>query len=103
MFSYPYLPFSLTKKRRFIFLILTVLFYALTTALTGMYIQLFMFIPLSIAVLTKLKYSKVQAVLATVGASTIGLIGEISNSIIKVFCVAQIQEKLTHFASRKMC
>lgn len=75
--------FSLTKKRRFIFLILTVLFYALTTALTGMYIQLFMFIPLSIAVLTKLKYSKVQAVLATVGASTIGLIGEISNSIIK--------------------
>jgi len=74
---------SLTKKRRFIFLVLTILFYAITTALTGMYIQLFMFIPLSIAVLTKLKYNKVQAVLATVGASTIGLIGEISNSIIK--------------------
>ena len=74
---------SLTKKRKFIFLILTILFYAVTTALTGMYIQLFMFIPLSIAVLTKLKYNKVQAVLATVGASTIGLIGEISNSIIK--------------------
>ena len=74
---------SLFKKRKFIFLILTILFYALTTALTGMYIHLFMFIPLSIAVLTKLKYNKVQAVLATVGASTIGLIAEISNSIIK--------------------
>lgn len=74
---------SLTKKRKFIFLILTILFYSLLTALTGMYIQLFMFIPLSIAVLMKLKYNKVQAVLATVGASTIGLIGEISNSIIK--------------------
>ena len=75
--------FSLVKKRRFIFLILTVLFYALTTALTGMYIHLFMFVPLSIAVLLKVKYSKVQAVLATVGASTIGLIGQISNAIIK--------------------
>ena len=74
---------SLTKKRKFIFLVLTILFYAITTALTGMYIHLFMFIPLSIAVLTKLKYNKVQAVLATVGASTIGLIGEVSNSIIK--------------------
>lgn len=74
---------SLTKKRKFIFLILTILFYAITTALTGMHIHLFMFMPLSIAVLTKLKYSKVQAVFATVGASTIGLIGELSNSIIK--------------------
>lgn len=75
--------FSLTKKRRFIFLILTILFYALTTALTGMHMQLFMFMPLSIAVLTKLKYSKVQTVLATVGASTIGVIGQVSNAVIK--------------------
>ena len=74
---------SLFKKRKFIFLILTILFYAVTTALTGMYIHLFMFMPLSIAVLTKLKYNKGQVVLATVGASTIGLIGELSNSILK--------------------
>lgn len=73
---------SLTKKRKYIFLILTVLFYALTTALTGMYIELFMFVPLSVIVLTKLKYTKVQSVFATVGASTIGLIGQISNAII---------------------
>lgn len=73
---------SLTKKRKYIFLILTILFYALTTALTGMYIQLFMFIPLSIIVLSKLKYTKVQSVFATIGASTIGLIGQISNSVI---------------------
>lgn len=73
---------SLTKKRKYIFLILTILFYALTSALTGMYIQLFMFIPLSIIVLSKLKYTKVQSVFATIGASTIGLIGQISNSVI---------------------
>ena len=66
----------------FIFIILTILFYALVTALTGIYLPMFMFIPLSIAILMGLKYSKVQAVLATVGASTMGLIGQISNSII---------------------
>ena len=73
---------SLFKNKKNIFIILTILFYALVTALTGIYLPMFMFIPLSIAILMGLKYSKVQAVLATVGASTIGLIGQISNSII---------------------
>ena len=73
---------SIFKNKKNIFVILTILFYALVTALTGIYLPMFMFIPLSIAILMGLKYSKVQAVLATVGASTIGLIGQISNSII---------------------
>jgi uncharacterized ion transporter superfamily protein YfcC len=71
------------KKDSYIFLIATVLFYAVTTAMTGIYIPMFMFIPLSIAVLKELKYNKLESVLATAGASTIGLIGELSNSIIK--------------------
>ncbi|MBQ1812433.1 MAG: hypothetical protein II119_00570 [Bacilli bacterium] len=71
------------KKRKALFVIVTVLFYSLVTALTGIYFQMFMFIPLSIAVLIGLKYNKVQSILATVGASTIGLLAEISNSMIK--------------------
>lgn len=71
------------KKKPYIVLIATVLFYSVTTALTGIYIPMFMFIPLSIALLKELKYNKLEAVLATAGASTVGLIGELSNSIIK--------------------
>lgn len=62
------------------FLIITVVFYMAVTALTGIYLPLFVFIPLSIAVLRKLKYSKVQSVLATAGAATIGLLGQIDNT-----------------------
>lgn len=69
------------KKRKDLFVIITVIFYSLVAALTGMYMQLFMFIPLSIAVLLGLKYNKVQSILATIGASTIGLLGQINNSI----------------------
>lgn len=71
------------KKEPYILLIATVLFYSVTTAMTGIYIPMFMFIPLSIAILIELKYNKLEAILATAGASTIGLIGELSNSIIK--------------------
>jgi len=68
---------SIFKDKKNLFIVLTVLFYALLTALTGMYIPAFMFVPLSIAVLLGLKYNKVQSILATVGASTIGLITQI--------------------------
>lgn len=71
------------KKRKTVFVILTVMFYSLVTALTGIYFQMFMFVPLSIAVLLGLKYNKVQSILATIGASTIGLLAEISNSMVK--------------------
>ena len=81
---------SLFKDKKDIFLIITLLFYALITALTGIYLPLFMFVPLSVAILTKLKYNKVQIVLATVGASTIGLIGQISNNVIRT--LSEIEE-----------
>lgn len=71
------------KKRKALFVITTVVFYSFVTALTGIYFQMFMFVPLSIAVLLGLKYNKVQSVLATIGASTIGLLAEISNSMVK--------------------
>lgn len=74
---------SLFKNKKSLFLILTILFYSLMTALTGIYVPMFMFVPLSVAILIGLKYNKVQTVLATVGASTIGLIGQISNAVIK--------------------
>ena len=71
---------SIFKNKKWLFVILTVLFYSLLTALTGIYAPIFIFIPLSIAVLLGLKYNKVQAILATVGASTIGLLGQVFNS-----------------------
>lgn len=74
---------SMFKNKKNLFVIITVLFYALLTALTGMYIHTFMFIPLSIAVLLGLKYNKVQSILATVGASTIGLIAQVFNPFLK--------------------
>ena len=74
---------SIFKKHSTIFLGITILFYAVTTAFTGIYFPMFMFIPLSIAVLLGLKYNKVQALLATVGSTIIGLTGEISNYVIK--------------------
>lgn len=74
---------TMFKNKKELFVIITVLFYGLLTALTGMYIPVFMFVPLSIAVLLGLKYNKVQSILATVGASTIGLTAQIFNPAIK--------------------
>jgi len=74
---------SVFKNKKWLFLALTILFYSVVTALTGIYLPMFMFMPLSIAILLGLKYTKIQSVFATVGASTIGLLGGISNAIIK--------------------
>lgn len=74
---------SLFKNKKWLFLVITVLFYSLIVALTGIYLPILMFIPLSIAILLELKYTKIQSLFATVGASTIGFVGQISNAIIK--------------------
>lgn len=71
------------KNKKTLFVILTVLFFGVTTALTGIYLPMFMFVPLSIAILLELKYKKLPAVLATVGSTTIGLTAEISSAVIK--------------------
>lgn len=73
---------KLFKQNKLLFAILTVLFYTATTALTGMYVPMFFFVPFSISVLTELKYSKLPSLLATVGATTIGLTAELSSSVI---------------------
>lgn len=70
------------NEKKDLFVILTILFYTVTTALTGIYLPMFMFIPMSIAILFELKYSKSDAVLSTVGASTIGLLAQINNNMI---------------------
>lgn len=71
------------KNKKVLFVILTVLFFGVTTALTGIYLPMFMFVPLFIAVLLELKYKKLPALLATVGSTTLGLTAEISSSIFK--------------------
>lgn len=74
---------SIFKEHRTIFLGLTVLFYAVTTAFTGIYLPMFMFMPLSISILLGLKYGKMQTLLATFGSVVIGITAEISNYVLK--------------------
>lgn len=70
------------KKFSFVFVIATVVFYGVTTGLTGIYLPMLFFVPLSVAVLIGLKYNKLEALLVTVGATTIGLLSQISSPII---------------------
>lgn len=74
---------SIFKKNELLFVILTVLFYGVTTGLTGIYLPMFIFVPLSVAVLLELKYKKLQAILASIGAITVGLMAQLSSATIK--------------------
>lgn len=74
---------SIFKNNKAIFTIITVLFYSVIAAINGIYIPLFIFVPMTIAIMLELKYNKLQAVLATVGAATIGYIAQISSNVIK--------------------
>lgn len=71
---------SVFKKKRILFAALTVLIFGTTTVATGIYLPLFMFIPLFIAILLELKYNKLQALLATAGSVILGLISQISSN-----------------------
>ena len=73
---------STFKKKSFIFVIATVVFYGITTGLTGIYLPMLFFIPFSIAVLMGLKYNKLEALLLTVGATSIGLLSQVSSYVI---------------------
>jgi len=75
---------ELFKKESWVFVIITVAFYGFTTALTGIYVPMFIFLPLSLSILAELKYNKVQSLLATIGATTIGLTAQLSSSTIKL-------------------
>lgn len=71
---------SVLKKDPIVFLVLTVLFYGLTTALTGIYLPMIIFIPFSIAVLLELGYKKLPSLLATAGSIVVGLTAEWSSA-----------------------
>lgn len=53
------------------------LFFALLTATTGLFLALFIFIPFFISIILLMNYDRVTAVAATVGASLVGLVGGI--------------------------
>lgn len=73
---------SIFKRDSWIFLLITVLFYGVTTALTGIYLPMIIFIPLSIAILLELKYKKLSAILATAGTVIVGLTAQLSSKTI---------------------
>lgn len=65
------------KDKSELFLIVIAVLYCLISALTGLNLILFLFIPFVAAILMKLKYRRVTVFTATVGAMMIGKIGAI--------------------------
>ena len=69
---------SITKKfkgKEKLCIIITTIFYALVSALLNLSLPMFVLIPLSVAVLVTLGFSKIKAFLATFGAILVGNIG----------------------------
>ncbi len=66
---------TIFKKKKWLAILTTILFYALIPALTNIYFAMFMFIPLSISVLIELGYNKRTALISTVGSILVGLSG----------------------------
>lgn len=71
---------SIFKRESWLFVIITVLFYGVTTASTGIYLPMLIFIPLSIAILLELKYNKLQSLLLTAGSVIVGITAEFSST-----------------------
>lgn len=71
---------TIFKNETILFAIITTVFYSATTAMTGIYLPMFTFIPFSIAVLLELKYKKVSALFLTVGSTVIGLLAQIPSA-----------------------
>ena len=92
---------SMFKNKKWLFVVITVLFYSLLSALSKVYISAFVFVPLSIAVLLGLKYTKVQAILATVGASSVGLLAQVLNTNVKTITGAD--DKFIWFRLALLC
>ena len=69
-----------TKKKKLIVFIITIVF-ALLSSLAGLNIMLLIFIPFAISLVIALGYDKITALLATIGATTIGMIGGIFKTI----------------------
>ncbi len=71
---------SSTKKKKLIVFIITIVF-ALLSSLAGLNMLLLIFIPFAISLVIALGYDKITALLATIGATTIGMIGGIFKTI----------------------
>ncbi len=63
------------KEKGHIFLTISILVFAVLASLTGLTLPLFIMVPFFVAVILKLGYSKIVALLATVGAILVGNMG----------------------------
>ena len=63
------------NKKRFLFIVIGV--FAVLSSLTGLNMALLVFIPFAVSVILMLGYDKITALLSTVGATIVGLIGGI--------------------------
>ncbi len=57
------------------FLVISILMFAILSSLTTLYLPLFVLVPLFVAVILSLGYNKMTALLSTVGAILVGMIG----------------------------
>lgn len=69
------------KKKEYIFLILSILFFILLPALANLYFLMFLFVPFFMHILKELGYKNNVSLLATVGSILIGLSGAISSKL----------------------
>ena len=63
------------KSKKTLFLIITIIAFALLSSLVGSQVALFVFVPFVIAILMTLGYDKITSLAATVGAILVGIIG----------------------------
>lgn len=63
------------KSKKILFLIITIIVFALLSSLVGSQIALFVFVPFAIAILMTLGYDKITSLASTVGAILVGVIG----------------------------
>ena len=63
------------KSKKTLFLIITIIAFALLSSLVGSQIALFAFVPFVIAILMTLGYDKITSLAATVGSILVGIIG----------------------------
>lgn len=63
------------EKRKKLFLVITIILFALLSSLVGSQVAVFVFVPFAIALLMMLGYDKITSLAATVGAILVGIIG----------------------------
>lgn len=72
---------SKLKKKKELFLVLTIIFFILFTALTNVYFLMFLFVPFFMSILRETGYNKNVLLLSTVGSVLIGFSSQIMNSM----------------------